>query len=293
MTSTISVSESSKSLRPFKLQSQKSISSFSTTFSTSTNQNFPFDYYSDDKQYEQNKSINEDLKILFNKIPLNTMYTTRTKYYSSLIYKNIMKKQINCNNIFIYDWDDTFFCTTHLFPNGVHDEKTFRNALQFIDKMQILEELVYNILFISISKGKVYIVTNSSPGWVELCIKRFYPKLFSLLSNLTIISARRKYFHLFPDDMQMWKILTFEEIADEFNTYLVTNIICMGDNDTEIEAAELLVHKFKEPIIKTIKLKEKPSFNDLKKTLKVIYNDFNTIYSSCKSLTINVCKSKK
>ena len=278
--------------RSFKFQSFKSVSSFSTTFSSSTNYNYFWDYF-DDKQTSKNESINEDIQTLFNKIPPNSIDTTRSKYYSSLIYKNIMKKQINHNTIFIYDWDDTLFCTSYLFPSGIHDDKAIHNALQLIDKMNILQELVYNILYMSISKGKVYIVTNSSPGWVENCIRRFYPKLFSLLNNITIISARGKYSQLYPDDMHTWKILTFEEIADEFYENFPTNIICMGDNDIEIEAAELLVHKFNDPVIKTVKFKEKPSFNDLKKTLKVICRDFMTIYSSIKSLTINVSKSKK
>ena len=278
--------------RSFKLHSFKSVSSFSTTFSSSTSHNLFFDYF-DDKQNAKNESINEDIQTLFNKVPSNSIHTTRSKYYSSLIYKNIMKKQINHNTIFLYDWDDTLFCTSYLFPNGIHDDKAVHSALQLLDKMNILQELVYNILYMSISKGKVYIVTNSSPGWVETCIRRFYPKLFSLLNSITIISARGKFSHLYPDDMQTWTVLTFEEIADDFYANFPTNILCMGDNDIESEASELLVHKFKDPVIKTVKFKEKPSFNDLKKTLKVICRDFMTIYSSTKSLTINVSKSKK
>lgn len=204
-----------------------------------------------------------------------------------------MKKPSTHNTIFLYDWDDTLFCTSYLFPNGIHDDESIRSALKLIDKMTILQELVYNLLFMSINKGKVYIVTNSSPGWVQKCIRKFYPKLQTLMNSITVISARGKFSQMYPEDMQMWKILTFEEIAEEYDSNLVSNIICMGDDDIEMEACELMVHKFREAVIKTIKFKEKPSFNELKKTLKLVCGEFKKIYTSIKSLTINVSKGKK
>ena len=75
-----------------------------------------------------------------------------------------MIKQINHNTIFLYVCDDTLFCTSYLFPKGIHDDKALHSEPQLIDKMNNLQELVYNILYMSISKGKVYIVINSSPG---------------------------------------------------------------------------------------------------------------------------------
>jgi hypothetical protein len=89
--------------------------------------------------------------------------------------------------------------------------------------------------------GKVYIVTNAAEGWVELSAKRFLPKVNEeLQSNVTIISARTKYEHLYPRNYQRWKVEAFLETRKDMDEQAITNLVALGDNIFEIEAAYIL-----------------------------------------------------
>ena len=74
---------------------------------------------------------------------------------------------------------------------------------------------------------------------------------------------------------------------------LVTNIMCLGDSLFEMEAGRILASQFQEAYIKTVKFREGPKLDELIKQLKLVVNQFDTIYSSAKSLTIRVEKRKK
>jgi len=73
-----------------------------------------------------------------------------------------------------------------------------------------------------------------------------------------------------------------------FDTELVANIICMGDSIIEMEAAHVLASKFSQAFIKTIKFREAPKPEELVKQLGLVADQFSTIYSSVKNLTIRV-----
>ena len=119
---------------------------------------------------------------------------TRGSYYSKLINKGLLastrkEKKFKFNNIFIFDWDDTLFCTTFLSPSGYLDDDVVV-LVSIMEKIQKLEALVKKLLTITIEKGDTYIITNSEPGWVEYSCKRFFPSVSSLLDKIKIISAR-------------------------------------------------------------------------------------------------------
>ena len=68
-------------------------------------------------------------------------------------------------SVIIFDWDDTLLCTHHLLPSGVYEEsgmltKNTVRALKAIDKAESV------VLKRAMDLGRVYIVTNSVPGWV-------------------------------------------------------------------------------------------------------------------------------
>ena len=54
----------------------------------------------------------------------------------------------------------------------------------------------------------------------------------------------------------------------------VTNLIAIGDNDFEIQAAQVLGEQFKKACIKTIKFRNAPNFTELTKQLKLVDNKF-------------------
>lgn len=112
--------------------------------------------------------------------------------------------------------------------------------------------------------GKVYIVTNAAEGWVELSAKRFLPKVTKCLqSDITVISAREKYERLYPRNFQKWKVEAFLETRNDMDKEAITNLIALGDNVFEMEAAHILGSQYKSAFIKTVKFRMTPSTSEL------------------------------
>ena len=201
-------------------------------------------------------------------------------------------KELNHNTLFIYDWDDTLLCTSYLSPKGfLYD--TFRISKQEKYLLSLAEEYVYDILYKSIEKGYVYIITNSGIGWVEYSCEKFYPKVLSLLEKLTIISARTEFEKKFPGDSKMWKMMAFDKMKNNHNENSINNIICIGDSFIEIEAGQMLTNKYRNAVVKTVKFREKVNIEEMNKQLKLVSGQFDKIYSYKKNLKIKVDKKKK
>lgn len=240
-----------------------------------------------------NKSFIETLPGLKskNKYQDNTL---RNSYYSKLVMKNILptKQATEKNNIFIFDWDDTLLCTSHISPLGVFKE-TPQISSREKKLLSDLEEIILDILNFAIIRGNVYIITNAVSGWVEHSASVFYPKVAKLLEKITVISARSEFEWQYPADNKLWKIHTFLNLSKVFDVKALTNIICMGDSKLEIEASQILFSQFEKCYLKSIKFREYPKPEDLIKELKLVRDKIEIIYSSVKSLTINVEKRSK
>ena len=194
--------------------------------------------------------------------------------------------------MFIFDWDDTLFFTTHLNPS--------KNNLFFYENanekkiMETIESYIEEILNKSLSKGTVLIITNSSKGWVESCAKFYYPNLIPILKKIYIISARELYSEKYPGDPLTWKINAFNDLKERFNFIKckITNIICIGDDNSEIIAAKKLGESINECLVKTIKFREAPKLDELIKQLILINDQILRVYKYPKNLTIQVNKKK-
>lgn len=96
--------------------------------------------------------------------------------------------------------------------------------------------------------GDPLIITNAAKGWVEYSSKHFLPRVHATLreKKIRIISARSNYEQSFPGDASRWKREAFLEISKEYIQNVregranVTNIICVGDSEIEMEAAKSL-----------------------------------------------------
>ena len=196
------------------------------------------------------------------------------------------------NSLIIFDWDDTLLPTSYLTQVGFFNPNMNINAIDQ-KKISKIEKSAYKILKLAISKGDAYIITNAEEGWVEYSIQRFYPKLYEILPKINIISARGEWENTYPGDSREWKIQTFLRLQERLNKKLVTNIICLGDSFCEMEAGRVLAKCFREAFVKTIKFKEFPKLDDLNKQLLLVFNQFNSICSAVKNLTIRVEKNKK
>ena len=142
----------------------------------------------------------------------------------------------------IFDWDDTILPTSILTPYEyllVDTELEIPPALK--KRLDQLDRIGSELLNRAKMFGSVYIVTNAAEGWCELSAARFLPKVYGIVeSDITIISARTKYEKLYPKQYQKWKIEAFLETRADMEEEAVTNLISIGDNDFEIQAAHIL-----------------------------------------------------
>jgi len=100
---------------------------------------------------------------------------------------------------------------------------------------------------------------------------KFLPKVFEELKNdITIISARTRYEKLYPKNYQKWKIHAFLETQADMDKDAITNLIALGDNVFEIEAAYILGAQYKSAFIKTVKFRQSPSTSELIKQIKLV-----------------------
>ena len=149
-----------------------------------------------------------------------------------------------------------------------------------------IEYYVEEILSKALNKGTVLIITNSSEGWVEYCVYSYYKNLIPLLKQINIISARTLYEQEFPSEPLTWKIKTFNDLTEKFNfeKCLLTNIICIGDDNSEIIAAKKLANNFENCLVKTIKLRESPKLKELIKQLILINEQILRVYSDPRNI---------
>lgn len=157
----------------------------------------------------------------------------------------------------IFDWDDTILCTTFLAPHAklIYDPHIkFPAALA--KKFDELDEVSVKLLAKSKELGTVYIITNAAEGWVELSGARFLPKVYQeIQTGVKIISARAHYERQFPRNYQKWKVEAFLETRADMEENAITNLIALGDNIFEIEAAYILGAQYKNAFIKTVKFR--------------------------------------
>ena len=70
----------------------------------------------------------------------------------------------------------------------------------------------------------------------------------------------------------------------------MTNLIALGDNIFEIEAAYILGAQYKNAFIKTVKFRQSPSTSELIKQVKLVLTQFELICNSPKNLTVRLLK---
>ena len=115
------------------------------------------------------------------------------------------------------------------------------------------------------------------------------PSCMEVLKKIRIVSARSKYEHLTKDYSQ-WKLHAFLEAQEHLQDANIKNIIALGDNQLEIDAAHHLAQKFNQALIKTVKFREFPRPNELVKQLNLVIDKFQEMCTSAKNLTIRLEK---
>ena len=116
------------------------------------------------------------------------------------------------------------------------------------------------------------------------------------MKHITIISARVNYEHLDPFNTFLWKQMAFKNLWNDSsliqrNDTTITNMISFGDSTFEMEAASAFAESSPNPnncFLKLIKLKESPTFDELKSELDVVLAQYDKIFCSVKNLKIKL-----
>jgi hypothetical protein len=200
--------------------------------------------------------------------------------------------------LFILDWDDTLFPTNWVMKNGINLLTSSRD--QYVIYFQELDRVLSKFLKNVINMGKVIIVTNALPDWINIS-SVVLPHTYNLLRKVKIISARGIYRNV-SSKMMDWKMMAFRDIIDkEFNNASLMNVISVGDAEYEYQA---LISISKQKVnttkyLKSIRFMKDPSHDILIDQLEVLNEAIPKIWTQDKHLDLkfdhfsNINKTKK
>jgi len=213
----------------------------------------------------------------------------RQCYINKLVNMKILKLEPSRKHqsLIIFDWDDTLLCTSFLLKLGVIDTNS-----EVMKSISPLDEAGAQLLLKAVGSGEVYLVTNSEEGWVEYSGKFFMPKTLDVIvkNNIQIISARTRFQRRFPTDNHRWKQEAFLELKKKYDSNVITNLICLGDSNIEMDAAHIMAKQFSQVMTKTVKFKENPQPEELLKQIELVSEKFDTIFTKLRNLTVRLEK---
>ena len=180
--------------------------------------------------------------------------------------------------LFIFDWDDTLFPTDWATKNNINFiTPTTRD--QYMVYFQELDRALSRLLKNALSLGKVIIVTNALPDWINIS-SMVLPSTYNLLQKIKIVSARGIYSKVTPVMMQ-WKTMAFRDIIDtEFSDISLMNVISVGDAEYEYQALIALNkrnHGTKK-YLKAIRFMKDPTHDVLVDQLGILNDAINDIW---------------
>ena len=173
--------------------------------------------------------------------------------------------------LFIFDWDDTLFPTNWVVKNGINlSNSSIRD--QYTTYFQELDRVLSSFLKNATSMGKVVIVTNALPDWIQIS-SIVLPKTYILLKKINIVSARGMYRNKSQNIMD-WKTMAFHDIVNkEFQDDSLMHVISVGDAEYEYQALislNKLKNKKTERYLKSIRFIKNPSHDALIEQLELL-----------------------
>lgn len=168
-----------------------------------------------------------------------------------------LQKQDTC---FVFDWDDTILPTSWLERiHGFTGGAPLRPEVQ--RQIAGLCSAVVQTLNLALSMGRVLLITNSAPGWVDHSCTVFMPQIYQMIRGFKCCAK--------PPSVPV----TFKNQAFRKECGQIKNLISVGDGESE-RTASLRLHanperKFaagapeERQIIKSLKLLELPTCQQL------------------------------
>lgn len=183
--------------------------------------------------------------------------------------------------VIFLDWDDTLLCSSFLSGKGIKLDSTLdsRDHADLLRQLDELSDHVINVLKIAQTYGEVHIVTNGETGWVQLSAQKFVPRVFPLLEQVNVLSARSTFEQMFPDSPMKWKYHAFQESLAKLyaGPDCIKNVLSFGDSHAEREAIRAVTKGLPHTKTKSIKFAERPSIEQLQRQLELVGNCFQYI----------------
>jgi hypothetical protein len=179
----------------------------------------------------------------------------------------------------IFDWDDTLLPTSHLQEGWVPTR----------EELSDLEAIGIQLLEKGLTYGRTFIITNAVQGWVEHSAGMYYPRLASdVLSRVEIISARTDHEASYPGDHNQWKVLAFLEVKRAMRQDIITNLLSIGDSQSEMHAVHAMAEGYTEALVKTVKLCEQPTAQQLLKQIELVLTNFDNVATGAKDMSVSL-----
>lgn len=211
----------------------------------------------------------------------------RAKYLGRLSYSGAWAPREHRpprhQTVTIFDWDDTLLCTSFI---SLYPSSNIRPQLRAVSA------LAHQLLMLAVRSGPTFIVTNAVDGWVQYSAHKFLPELRTILQKVRIISARSRFEPHFPDCIAEWKVQALLEVQQQLDSRAIANLISVGDSEFEMDAVRTMGRQFEEAVVKTVKLWERPSPEDLRKQLQLVLKDFRRILEHPADVKIGFEKKK-
>lgn len=105
-----------------------------------------------------------------------------------------------------------------------------------------------------------------------------------------MISARDEYAKQFPDNPVEWKARVFHrEVLNSVDVNAdCVNVIVVGDDVVDAEAAKILDAKLPNSIVKTVKFQEKPTVEMLLRQISLLNIHFPRVVALHKSIVVSL-----
>jgi hypothetical protein len=201
--------------------------------------------------------------------------------------------------VIVFDWDDTLLCSSFLrgsseFQARVSLPAIVKRRLQRVETAaQRLLELAMKPTALMPAGFQCLIVTNAAEGWVEESCEEYLPGLAPLVRRLTVTSASARFGDQFPGDYAQWKLRAFDNIREKLDPSIVTNIVSVGDQDYELDAARVLAGHFDKAFTKTVKCRANPTPEELAIQLENLTKGFKAIVAKARDVSIDLTRKPR
>ena len=182
-------------------------------------------------------------------------------------------------SLIIFDWDDTLCPTTWIYDNDLVGSQTPLTKSQH-DWLHICGVHLRSLLSIAMTYGDVMILTNSTPGWVSYCVKRYLPTCENVVERCNVHYAWQS---TLPDH-RMWKI---EYLRSYFMDSMQYECV-LGVGDMVHDRLAIRTTLLGRCTIKTLKLLLQPTVEDFIFELIALIYSFDALMERSKAYDLMI-----